>query len=575
MKKSNSLRALHIMFLIPVLILVVLLAVIFAQRAYVNAKVNEARTVVDMVENIGLWASQYKGVWVRKEAADKMRVGDFLSRESLSPAPSGTAAAVAYHQKNPALIQREISQITDASAAKAKFRMTSDTFINPENAPNRFEANALAYIRDSRPAKAEYFEVKSNELLYARRIVADRACMKCHESAAKAPEVIRTKYPRMSANGYAEGQIIGLTSVRLPIDSVEGMISKSVDGGEWLAVAILVLLFWHGLYLFKATVIDAIGTIAGVSRMMRGFVALNLVQIAGLVFFFQHWQRFILVTNILNIMLAAAGLLVCWYYGKRRTHFSLLALALLGCATAVMTRTYGVELPEYWMQVGFATVVFVLSLGLTDRLHQLKHDEELEQKSLVLRLEQSERVLEKRVAERTLELENLSRIDGLTQVYNRRYFLELAEEEWRRARRDGRSFVMLMMDVDHFKGINDRYGHLGGDSVLVLIAKLCQESMRKTDLVGRFGGEEFLILRPETTAAEGVIFADRLRSKLASHALLFEGAEIRVTVSIGGAENTDDYANLTALIAAADEAMYAAKHRGRNQCVFAMENETS
>ncbi len=168
------------------------------------------------------------------------------------------------------------------------------------------------------------------------------------------------------------------------------------------------------------------------------------------------------------------------------------------------------------------------------------------------------------VAER--KLRQLASKDSLTGLGTRRHFLELAEWAMEKSRRSGQPTSMLMMDADHFKQINDTFGHAVGDRVLVAIGQVIQNVCRTADLAGRYGGEEFSILLPTTPAAMAVAVAERLRSTVEAEVAQLAGLEQAVTVSIGIATSDAGKTHLPQLIEQADAAMYAAKHAGRN-CV--------
>jgi len=159
--------------------------------------------------------------------------------------------------------------------------------------------------------------------------------------------------------------------------------------------------------------------------------------------------------------------------------------------------------------------------------------------------------------------EKLARTDFLTELNNRRAFYELGEVMLRQARRYAHPSALLMLDVDHFKRINDRFGHAAGDEVIRAVARLIREQLRDSDVGGRLGGEEFAVFLPETALADALTAAERLRAAIELHAVEFDGATIHFTVSLGVAPAREDDA-LDALIARADEALYRAKHSGRN-----------
>jgi diguanylate cyclase (GGDEF)-like protein len=167
------------------------------------------------------------------------------------------------------------------------------------------------------------------------------------------------------------------------------------------------------------------------------------------------------------------------------------------------------------------------------------------------------------------EVRHLARTDPLTGLYNRRYFFELAQRELERVRRACGVMAIIMLDVDHFKQVNDVYGHQAGDLALQGVAALLHASLRAADVSARFGGEELMMLLPDTDLARAVAVAERLRVGISHMRLSTERGELGVTASFGVAAMSDEQQglNLDALIARADEACYAAKENGRDRVV--------
>lgn len=158
--------------------------------------------------------------------------------------------------------------------------------------------------------------------------------------------------------------------------------------------------------------------------------------------------------------------------------------------------------------------------------------------------------------------------DDLTHLYNRRFLFERFEEEFSRARRYGHRIGCLIADVDHFKEVNDTHGHLAGDQVLREVAAVLQQYARKEDVVGRYGGEEFLLVLPMTGLSGARALAERLRKAVEEAQFRYEGAVIRTTLSIGIACYPEcDAGCPDDLVKVADDALLAAKKRGRNQLV--------
>lgn len=170
-------------------------------------------------------------------------------------------------------------------------------------------------------------------------------------------------------------------------------------------------------------------------------------------------------------------------------------------------------------------------------------------------------------------LQELSRVDALTGLHNRRHFQEYLQQVWERAQYDGSSLSILMVDVDHFKKYNDRYGHPAGDECLSQIARVLQTTLRRPeDLIARYGGEEFIAVLPQTEAGYAVALAERVRVAVEALQMRHESSSAShfVTVSIGVVSCKADFLmKASALVSAADQALYQAKHEGRNRiCVI-------
>jgi len=155
--------------------------------------------------------------------------------------------------------------------------------------------------------------------------------------------------------------------------------------------------------------------------------------------------------------------------------------------------------------------------------------------------------------------------DYLTGLANRRAFFEAAEQELTRSLTVPRPTAVIAIDADHFKAINDRYGHPGGDAVLQHLAAILGETFREVDVVARIGGEEFAVLLPSTDLPRAAVVAERLRSAVASQVVHFDGQRIRYTVSLGVASLADGEGGIDLLLKRADQALYAAKRLGRNR----------
>ncbi|MGA6097235.1 diguanylate cyclase [Stutzerimonas marianensis] len=163
------------------------------------------------------------------------------------------------------------------------------------------------------------------------------------------------------------------------------------------------------------------------------------------------------------------------------------------------------------------------------------------------------------------ELQRLSSTDRLTGLFNRGHWEEMLRQDYARHRRYGTNTALIMFDIDHFKKINDTYGHQAGDSVIQQTADIIRQAMRDSDIAGRYGGEEFVVLLPDTDQQGAMTLAERLRQTVEAHEVRHEAHSIRFTISLGVADlslPTNGYAQL---IEWADSALYASKSGGRNQ----------
>jgi len=212
-------------------------------------------------------------------------------------------------------------------------------------------------------------------------------------------------------------------------------------------------------------------------------------------------------------------------------------------------------------------------LGLSALLSQLR-TKQAELATSNQHLDELNRDLEARVAQRTAELrllnaklEEIALTDALTGLSNRRALIDLARTEVGHSRRHGRPLAVMMIDIDHFKSINDRYGHHAGDKVLQRVAAVIKRVIRSSDTPVRYGGEEFVVLAPETGQAGALDLAERITQALRRETIETDHQIIGITASCGVAILDKDDQDPEQLLKRADEAMYAAKLAGRDRVV--------
>lgn len=237
----------------------------------------------------------------------------------------------------------------------------------------------------------------------------------------------------------------------------------------------------------------------------------------------------------------------------------------------VQTITRGAILSTITIIIAMGVLYFGLGVIL-QRMNRLHVELEQRVETRTIELQQVNKQLEQEIQERTeaqQELQLLCQQDGLTGISNRRHFDSILETEWNAAIREKRKLSLLMIDIDSFKNYNDNYGHIEGDQCLRLVSKTLEHHLRRSrDLVARFGGEEFVCLLPETELCDAETMADKLRAEIEGLAIphLYSEAANVVTISIGVCCLTPQVDEIYQLILSrADEAMYFAKNKGRNQ----------
>ncbi len=167
------------------------------------------------------------------------------------------------------------------------------------------------------------------------------------------------------------------------------------------------------------------------------------------------------------------------------------------------------------------------------------------------------------------QLEKISRVDGLTGLYNRRFWEEQFVMEYKRNKRSDSPSTLIMLDIDHFKKVNDTYGHPAGDEVIKTLANIIKKAIRETDIAGRYGGEEFAIILPDTPVTNVEFVAERIRRLVEKCTVVYDEINISFTISIGIAGFKHPLKNSTQWLDTADKALYKAKESGRNRVILA------
>lgn len=172
------------------------------------------------------------------------------------------------------------------------------------------------------------------------------------------------------------------------------------------------------------------------------------------------------------------------------------------------------------------------------------------------------------------ELKKLSRTDRLTELNNRGYWEECLSKEFSRVKRTNETSSLIIFDIDHFKQVNDTYGHMAGDEVIRQTAKVLREGIRETDIAGRYGGEEFVLILVNTAPQEAFVVAEKLRKKIEALTVIYEDMEIKYTVSMGISQASDVSDGYMKWLECSDSALYISKESGRNQSNIYSKSDT-
>lgn len=346
------------------------------------------------------------------------------------------------------------------------------------------------------------------------------------------------------------------------------------------AVPALICFALMGMLNFSRTFLNLESHMPRAERLTRyhGYV-LGLIAVVSL------FTSYGLATklSVSNSLVAALEIFaigcISLFKGVRQARYFMLAWTVLLVGIALYAlKTFGMvpntPLTEYGLQIGSALEAILLSFALAQRMTILKEENARIQA-------EANQQLEQRVAQRTQELDEAlkslsaanaalqatSLIDGLTGIKNRKHFDAEITNEIKRSSRGQKMLSLLLIDIDHFKQVNDQYGHLAGDACLRAVAATVHACLRRpADEVARYGGEEFVVLLPNTDHAGGMLMAEKIRQAVEAMRFEFEGRHIPITISLGCSTVLPDRGCASqALIAAADAALYQAKHSGRNR----------
>ncbi len=429
----------------------------------------QAQVLYQQVVLTRRWNASYGGVYVRKLSGVETNkylyeVGPGHGEKSTVVPEITDKHGNVYTLKNPALMSRELSEIT-AKHADIRFHLTSLRTINPNNAPDEFEKRSLMQFESGVKEATEFSLLGGkNYYRFMAPLYVEKSCLQCH-----------------GFQGYKLGDVRGGISVTLPMDSDLALLTANRNQFIMASGVLLVLVI--GMIILGSRYV--------VTRPLR-----VLQRFAANMGTFQRLPD---------------------YLTSRKDEIGLLAQELTEANSA-----------------------------------------------LLLQREQ--------ISQRTMQLEHDSNTDALTGVYNRRYLFSEGQRLYERWRRDGTSIAILMIDIDHFKHINDKYGHQVGDDVLAEIARILKQQCRPYDLVARYGGEEFVVMLEASSPGSGVSTAQRIRHSIIENPFKLGKRELHVTISIGVIES-GNLGDFDSSLRKADDALYQAKESGRNRIITHVESE--
>ncbi|MDH2915975.1 MAG: diguanylate cyclase [Gallionella sp.] len=457
-------RKLGVLISSALIVTFVLTAVWFDDLAHRNLDKflhQQARMLYQQIVLTRSWNASYGGVYVRKQPG--METNRYLyevgpghgEKSTVVPEITDTNGNV-YTLKNPALMSRELSELT-AKNADIRFHLTSLKTINPNNAPDDFEMRSLKKFESGLKEASEFsYQEGKNYYRFMAPLYVEQSCLRCH-----------------GFQDYKIGEVRGGISLTLPMDNELELLKAGSD--RFITTAVILLALVIGIII--------LGSYYVVTRPLRIL------------------QRF---ANNMGTQQQLPDYLI-----SRRDEVGLLARELTSANTELL-------------------------------------------------------VYHEQISERTTQLEYDNRTDPLTGLCNRRHLFSEGGRLYERWRYDGTRIAVLMIDIDHFKRINDKYGHQVGDGVLAETARVVKQQCRPNDLVARYGGEEFVVMLEAPSPGSGVSTARRILQSIIENPINLEQGELHVTASIGVAEG-DNLGDFDSALRKADEALYQAKDSGRNR----------
>ncbi len=485
--------------------------------------------------NTRLWSAAYGGVYVYPK--NGLKPNPYLKDNTLKTADGDTLVKI-----NPAWMTRQLSELLEADGFH--FRITSLLPINPANKADAFEKRALNYFEKT--DEKEYFELgEAKGYRYMGALMTTKSCLGCHEH-----------------QGYELGDVRGGISIDLNTDNYKEVVSYI----KKRALSIQVLL----IFLLSSIVFLIHRQIRSNENLKKEvFKQTQEIQTTKVLLqeILDTDLSFLMVADDKSIILANKTMLNFYNvnslenFRKKYVHISdsFIEQDSDEYLSAYMENEHWISYLE--REKNSKEFRVVIAKG-TEQRHFKVHTKEVVVQEKKLNIIIFDDITDTLVKISSLE-EKASK-DALTQLFNKGKFNEVLTKEIELAQATSSPLCIIFLDIDHFKIVNDTYGHDAGDYVLVELAKILKATVRKGDFVARWGGEEFIITLQTTTVEEGMILAEKIRKNVENYEFLSGG---RQAISLGVTQYKDDESEKS-FLKRVDEALYEAKNTGRNKSVI-------
>lgn len=484
--------------------------------------------------NTRLWNARYGGVYAY--AKDGQKPNPYLKNNLIRDEKNQTMIKI-----NPAWMTRQLSEL--ATIDGYNFRITSLNPLNPNNKPNDFEKRALQYMLDNNDTSYYSFNEKSKEFQYMGALITKQECLVCHEH-----------------QGYKVGDIRGGISVIL--DSSNHFANREYISKThfWQKVGVVTISFIVLFLLFK--VIRHSEELEEKVKVRTQEINQNKLLLQAIL---DAELNFLVVTDEHKIIYVNQTLLNFFGYDSQESfekqQFDLGQHFEYTDKDPMFDNSESSWVTKLFQRQKNSLPKVILKRGRHNRFFRPYAKEiVVDEKKLYLVIfnEITEHEEERK------ELENIASTDALTGLANRNKFDQIIEQEVELALTSSNPLSIIFVDFDHFKRVNDKFGHETGDEVLKVVAKLLKDSVRKGDLVARWGGEEIVIIMQSSEVNDAVKLAEKMRKKVAEHKFK-EGLVQTISCGVTQYHEGED---VDAFINRADVALYRAKNKGRNRTEY-------